>query len=231
MIKKCTSDSNWKSNLFTSFVFGIADKNELFISERSDTCEWPKGAAVGANILTWLAIEHWGETVGVWPVLNLSGIMLQGSIGLKSTPELFCLFVIFLIYFFFSFLYPTSCCMVSYCPQEGQEVFFPSAPIGSAVVPSSENCPARAVLGKGLGPRKELTPHLLYPAWFHLLPYDGDANTFSFALGCLWLESSYVSYLKCVKFWNHFPRAPYVFRKKWSVYDWLWCFFGCLPWP
>ena len=54
--------------------------------------------------------------------------------------------------------------MVSYCQQEGQKVLLPSALISYAVVLSLENCPGSGMLGKALGPRKELTPCLLHPA-------------------------------------------------------------------
>lgn len=115
--------------------------------------------------------------------------------------------------------------MVSYCQQEGQKVLFPSALISCAVVLSLENCPGCGLLGKALGLRKELSPCLLYPAWMHLLPYVGRVYTFSFVQGCMWLKSFHVSQLKCVRFWNCFLWAHWVFRKKlYVMFDWLWHF-------
>lgn len=52
------------------------------------------------------------------------------------------------------------------------------------------------MLGKAIGPRRELTPSLLYPACINLLPYDGDVYTFSFAPGCTWLKYFYVSLIE-----------------------------------
>lgn len=54
---------------------------------------------------------------------------------------------------------------------------------------SLENCRWISTLGEALRPKKELTHGLLHLSCIHLLPYEGDANTFSFALGCGWLKS------------------------------------------